>query len=937
MSLKNLPITPLLSVQLDEQQEALFANNELLANLLGETIFNYAGLHIYQTTENLTSVSKNYYKTLKHETRENLSSFFSDLTDSEILRVIRSFSIAAALANIAEDVYQTHQQRRARISNKLQIGTLEKSLQNLKAKGISQEKILEAMEKVSVVPVLTAHPTQVQRKTILDITKKISDILDQYENVKLKQIDEKEWIDKLNREIQIWWQTSMLRESKLRVTDEISNALSYYNITFFSEIPNLINKFQEISQKVGNSIQNSQSLIPLTMGMWIGGDRDGNPFVTVDTLEKSAQAQAITLFQHYFSEVEKIYRDLSMSITMTNVTEDLQALADASGEVSPHRTKEPYRKAITTIRDRLIATAYILCDKNINLLPPKRKNGFDVPYKNSKEFTKDLVIVAESLIRNNSEFLTHGTLNNLICATEIFGFHLATIDLRQDSSIHEICVAELLKSANILGDYLSLPEEARCEILLRELEYDPRILSDPTIPQSDLLSSELAIFRKAKSLHKRFGKKIIEKNLISHATSVSDMLEVAILLKEANLAKGNEGNEFCDLYIVPLFETVEDLEAAPDILRKWFSLPIVQKWMEKNGRKQEVMLGYSDSNKDGGYLSSSWSLYKAQKELTAVGHEFDVQISFFHGRGGTVGRGGGPSYEAILAQPEGSTDGTIRLTEQGEVIGAKYGNPDLGFKNLEALVSAALESSALTVEDAAWEEYEKIIEEISKLSYHSYRDLVYNTEGFSEFFFEVTPINFISGLNIGSRPSSRKKKQTLESLRAIPWVFSWSQARIMLPGWYGVGTAFTKWINDDEKRLEILQKMYVEWPFFKSTISNVDMVLSKSDVSIFAEYVKLAKDQKVAQEILKEIVTEWELTIDVLKKITKNDVLLADNAELASSLRNRLAYFDSMNFLQIELIKRVRKLESMDEIPRELRKAIHISINGLATGLRNSG
>ena len=415
------------------------------------------------------------------------------------------------------------------------------------------------------------------------------------------------------------------------------------------------------------------------------------------------------------------------------------------------------------------------------------------------------------------------------------------------------------------------------------------------------------------------------------------MLEVAILLKEANLAKGNKENEFCDLYIVPLFETVEDLEAAPDILRKWFSLPIVQKWMEKNGRKQEVMLGYSDSNKDGGYLSSSWSLYKAQKELTAVGHEFDVQISFFHGRGGTVGRGGGPSYEAILAQPEGSTDGTIRLTEQGEVIGAKYGNPDLGFKNLEALVSAALESSALTVEDAAWEEYENIIEEISKLSYHSYRDLVYNTEGFSDFFFEVTPINFISGLNIGSRPSSRKKKQTLESLRAIPWVFSWSQARIMLPGWYGVGTAFTKWINDDEKKLEVLQKMYAEWPFFKSTISNVDMVLSKSDVSIFAEYVKLAKDQKVAQEILKEIVTEWELTIDVLKKITKNDVLLADNAELASSLRNRLAYFDSMNFLQIELIKRARKFESIDEIPRELRKAIHISINGLATGLRNSG
>ena len=685
MDLKNLPITPLPSVKLDKHQEDLLLHNELFSNLLGETIFRYAGLHIYEVTEKLKEASSKYYKTQKQEARKNLSSFCSDLTDVEILRVIRSFSIFSALANIAEDVYQTHEQRFAKISNKLQIGSLEKSLKNLKSKGISQDKILKAMEKVSIVPVLTAHPTQVQRKSILDLTKKLTDILDKYENVKLHQIDENEWLNDLSRGIQIWWQTAMLRATKLRVTDEISNALSYYNITFFNEVPRLMNKFQEISKKLGNSEMKSQALIPLTMGMWIGGDRDGNPYVTVNTLETSAQEQAIKLFQHYLDVVREIYRDLSMSIAMTNVTEELQKLADASGEVSPHRTREPYRRALTAIRDRLLATAYNLCDYNRDLLPPKRKNGIDIPYKSASEFTEDLVIVAESLKKNNSEFLTQGKLNNLISATKIFGFHLATIDLRQDSSVHEVCVAELLKSANILGDYLSLSEDARCEILLRELEYDPRILSDPTIPQSETLASELAIYRKAKSLRDRFGDKIIEKNLISHATSVSDMLEIAILLKEANLAKGNEGNEFCDLQIVPLFETVEDLVAAPDILRKWFNLPLVKKWMDKKGRKQEVMLGYSDSNKDGGYLSSSWSLYKAQKELTAIGREFDVEISFFHGRGGTVGRGGGPSYEAILAQPEGSTDGTIRLTEQGEVIGAKYGNPDLGLKNLEAL------------------------------------------------------------------------------------------------------------------------------------------------------------------------------------------------------------------------------------------------------------
>ena len=588
MDLKNLPITPLPSVKLDKHQEDLLLHNELFSNLLGETIFRYAGLHIYEVTEKLKEASSKYYKTQKQEARKNLSSFCSDLTDAEILRVIRSFSIFSALANIAEDVYQTHEQRYAKISNKLQIGSLEKSLKNLKNKGISQEKILKAMEKVSIVPVLTAHPTQVQRKSILDLTKKLTDILDKYENVKLHQIDENEWLNDLSRGIQIWWQTAMLRATKLRVTDEISNALSYYNITFFNEIPRLMNKFQEISKTLGNSELKSQALLPLTMGMWIGGDRDGNPYVTVNTLEKSAQEQAIKLFQHYLDVVREIYRDLSMSIAMTNVTEELQKLADASGEVSPHRTHEPYRRALTAIRDRLLATAYNLCEYNRDLLPPKRKNGVDIPYKSASEFTKDLVIVAESLKKNNSEFLTQGKLNNLISATKIFGFHLATIDLRQDSSVHEVCVAELLKSANILGDYLSLSEDARCEILLRELEYDPRILSDPTIPQSETLASELAIYRKAKSLRDRFGDKIIEKNLISHATSVSDMLEIAILLKEANLAKGNEGNEFCDLQIVPLFETVEDLVAAPDILRKWFNLPLVKKWMDKKGRKQEV-------------------------------------------------------------------------------------------------------------------------------------------------------------------------------------------------------------------------------------------------------------------------------------------------------------------------------------------------------------
>lgn len=933
MDFNNLPITPLLAVdQTTEQQEILFEHNRMLGTLLDETIYNYAGLEVYKEIEALKKASLLYYATKRQDSRENLSHSYAELNDEDILKVIRSFTHFSILANIAEDVSQVHKYRETKHSNIIEKGSLEKSISNLEEKGVDKETILKAMEKVLVVPVLTAHPTQVQRKSILDLIKKTTDTLDKYELVKIQQIDEKEWVEELNRNIQILWQTSMLRTSKLRVTDEIDNALSYYGTTFFKQIPKLMGKYQELSNKIGSEKAVSDNLMPLTMGMWIGGDRDGNPFVNVSTLDTAAQMQVKKIFDYYIKQVEEIYRDLSMSITMVNVSEKLLALAETSGVVSPHRTNEPYRRALTAINDRLLSTAYLICS-DTSEFPPMRENINGMPYKTADEFIKDLEIIEKSLIENKAKFLTKGKLKDLINAIKIFGFHLATIDLRQDSSVHEACVAELLRNANVLANYEELSEEERCTILIKELEEDPRTLSNSVIPQSEQLASELEIYKKVKVLRDKFGARIVEKNLISHATSLSDMLEIAILLKEANLASGTKEHEFCDLQIVPLFETIEDLEAAPEILAKWFSLPLVEKWLSKTGRKQEVMLGYSDSNKDGGYLTSNWSLYVAQKKLTAIGEKFNVKISFFHGRGGTVGRGGGPSYEAILAQPEGSTSGTIRLTEQGEIIGAKYGNTDLGLKNLEALVSAALEATALTKEKNSWKTYEEIVEKISNISFSAYRDLVYNTDGFSDFFFDISPINEIAGLNIGSRPSSRKKVQSLDSLRAIPWVFSWSQVRIMLPGWYGVGTAFSKWIESAEGNIETLQKMYTEWPFFKSLISNVDMILSKTDLAIAYEYIKLAKNQGIASQIFERIVAEWTLTLKILQEITGHKVLLEENPELASSLRNRLAYFDSMNYLQIELLKRKRNGNTSED----LQKAIHISINGLATGLRNSG
>jgi phosphoenolpyruvate carboxylase len=617
-----------------------------------------------------------------------------------------------------------------------------------------------------------------------------------------------------------------------------------------------------------------------------------------------------------------------LATTIVHVTDALQALAEESNDNSPHRANEPYRRAIIGMYGRVAQAASELC----GVVAVPASQVVTEAYVHADELSADLRVIAQSLSSNNSEALVTGRLNNLIEAVDVFGFHLATIDLRQNSDVHEACVAELLKGAQVADDYLALNEAERCELLRAELN-STRVLTNPWLAKSELLADELAIFNKARELRERFGERLIEQAIISKATSVSDMLEVAVLMKETGLAAGGD-DAWCAFDIAPLFETIEDLQAASEVMTEWFKLPLVNKWLEARGRTQEVMLGYSDSNKDGGFLTSNWSLYEAQQALTQVAMKSDVSMSFFHGRGGSVGRGGGPSYDAILAQPAGSVQGKIRLTEQGEVIGAKYGDPDLGLRNLETLVAAALEASAAQVSDAKdWREFELAMREMSDLSFKAYRKLVYETDGFTDFFRAATPINEIAQLNIGSRPSARKPSMRIEDLRAIPWVFSWAQARIMLPGWYGVGSAFTTWVGDDESRLEVLKSMHREWPFFKSIISNIDMILAKTDLAIASRYAEMVDDVALSKRIFGEIVDEWQRTFDILVKITGQETLLSENPVLARSLRNRLPYLDPLNHLQVELLKRYRAGdESM-----EVQTGIHIAINGLAAGLRNSG
>ena len=862
--------------------------------------------------KDIFSIVNNIKNSVLNGKYDELSEIIASIEDDKAYEVARILSFFPLLINIAEDVLNAREILIKRNGNKEWKGSLEHAFSKIKDKNV--------VEKVKVVPVLTAHPTQVQRKSILDLTKTIYDLINDYEKVKANRINSKIWYSKLDRAISILKQTDTLRNAKLRVTNEINNIMGYYRSTFLEAIPDLILDYNKRAKDFCDSKSN---LIPISLGTWIGGDRDGNPYVSEKTLELSIKTASTTIFEHYIKKLQLLYRDFSMSDELVSASEELLELANNSSDFSVHRQKEPYRKAIKYILDRIVATAYKL-ELDTTTMP---NNTTQKEYKAKEEFTKELMIIKKSLEDNNSSNLSCGTLDNLIVASQVFGFHLATIDLRQDSSIHEKCIDELFRSANIHENYASLSEDEKCELLLLELTNDPRPLSSNLIEKSELLESELKIYFMAKNMIDIFGKNVIRQNIISHCTSVSDMLEVALLMKEANLCNKDR----LDINIVPLFETIEDLENSIEIMKKWFNIDVVRKYIENNNNNQEIMLGYSDSNKDGGYLTSSFNLYMSQQKLVKMAKTYGINLSFFHGRGGTVGRGGGPSYDAILSQPTDSMIGRIRLTEQGEVIGAKYGNYENGLYNLEALVSATLESVDLIGDNNS--RYENIIKDISDLSYNSYRDLVYETDNFENFFYEVTPIEEIAKLNLGSRPSSRKKDKSIENLRAIPWVFSWSQSRIMLVGWYGLGTAFNSYISQNENGLNTLQEMYNNWAFFRDLISNVDMVLSKADMNIARKYVELSKNKDESMSIFEKIKNEFDLTKEIILKISNKTMLLQDNKELFMSLSNRMPYFNALNYLQIELIKRVRNGNSNDK----LIKAIHTCINGVATGLRNSG
>ena len=933
-----------------DNERPLVEDIRLLGRILGDVIREQEGETAFELIEQIRKLSVAFRRDADHDADRALKKLLKGLSGDQTVSVIRAFTYFSHLANLAEDRHHIRRRAIHERAGDTQEGSIDVALARLRWAGISTKTIAQTLATSFVSPVLTAHPTEVQRKSILDAERDIAQLLSARDDIRAKAAANNARKDALSprelaaneaqmraRVLQLW-QTRLLRFTKLTVADEVENALSYYEATFLREIPRL---YADLERELGQQPVHSF----LRMGQWIGGDRDGNPNVNAQTLEHALRRQGEVALRHYLTEVHYLGGELSISAMLVQCDPAMQALAERSPDTNAHRQDEPYRRALTGMYARLAASLKALTggDAARHAVAPQNAYG------SAAEFLVDLRTIEASLKSHHGAALTDQRLHPLIRAVEVFGFHLATVDLRQSSDKHELVVAELLAQAGLAAGYAQLDETAKRAMLMQQLR-DARPLRVPGASYSEHTQSELAIFQSARDLRESFGAQAIRHYIISHTETVSDLLEVLLLQKEVGLmrgllADGGQGSASNDLIVVPLFETIDDLRNAAPIMREFYALPGVQAMVKRSGAEQDIMLGYSDSNKDGGIFTSNWELYRAEIALVALFDEINggateggSRLRMFHGRGGTVGRGGGPSYQAILAQPPGTVRGQIRLTEQGEVIGSKYANPEIGRRNLETLVAATLEATLLQPTKPASAPFLKAAAELSASSMAAYRQLVYETPGFTEYFFDSTPIREIAELNIGSRPASRKPSQRIEDLRAIPWGFSWGQCRLTLPGWYGFGSAVELFLRAEgtkpqKERLALLQQMLRQWPFFKTLLSNMDMVIAKSDLALASRYAELVTDARLRKKIFSMIEAEWHRTVTALGQITGERQRLASNTALQRSIRHRFPYLAPLQHLQVELVRRYRAGQADERVQR----GIHISINGIAAGLRNTG
>ncbi|SFB86184.1 phosphoenolpyruvate carboxylase [Tropicimonas isoalkanivorans] len=877
-----------------------------LGKILGRVVHTQEGGDAFDTVENIRLSSIHYHRTGDENAYQKLQRTISGMSEDRTLQVLRAFTYFLHLLNISQD-------QETLAAGRNEPSQLESVVEAIREAGFTEEQISKFFREALVSPILTAHPTEIRRQSTMRSEFKIFRLLDDRTRARTVGLDHSDIDTAIEREISTLWQTHLLRRAKLTVNDEIKNGLAYFDHTFFRAVP-------EIQEAVHDALhlRPGEDVPPfLRIGTWIGGDRDGNPFVTDEVLRNTFRLQAGHALSHYLSEIDQLGLELSMSTRVVPVSDEVLALAERSPDRSVHRQDEPYRRGLIGVFSRLAATLKEIDPE----APPPRVPLPASPYTGPEEVLTDLDVIDTSLRANQAGLIADGRLLSLRRKIRSFGFHLASVDLRQNSAVHATTVAELFEAIAPGTGYMDLSEEARVELLRAELN-SPRSLLRPFWDYSDATEKELRIFRTAKDIIDRFGPKAICTAIISNAQSVSDVLELSVLLKQVGLL-ALDGS--CTISVVPLFETIADLQMGPTIISELLDLPEYRRVLDSQGGIQEIMLGYSDSNKDGGFVTSGWELHKAERELVKLFRDRSLRLRLFHGRGGSVGRGGGPAREAITAQPPGAVDGQIRLTEQGEVISSRYGHAESGYAHLETLVSATAEASLLPGPDLATEDAEAIMESLSEHAFRAYRSLVFETDGFEDFFWSSTIINEIASLNIGSRPASRSTTREITSLRAIPWVFSWAQCRLMLPGWYGFGTAVKSWQDANPDRGDALADLYRDWPFFHSMVAKVVSVIEKSDLSIASHYADLVEDTALRDRIFSRISEEWHATADALEAITGERPVKVE--------QHRTPYLDPLNHIQVSLMEKVRTEETTERIKRGLL----LSINGVASGLRNTG
>lgn len=937
---------------LNTDDKALRARVKLLGTLLGNILREQEGDDVLSAVETLR---KGYINLRKNDTpakRRRLDQLIESLSSEKLVHIVRAFSTYFSLINLAEESYQHHQRRkqlRQRSGNEtLWTGSFDATLHELRDQGINPEQLQTLLDQLAYIPVITAHPTEAKRRTIMDAQRRIFESNEELSDTRHTKTEKLELIDKLESQIQILWKTDEVRTIRPRVKDEIKYGLAYFNECLFDAVPNTYRNFENAVIRVcGKTPEgNAKITVPsfLRFGSWIGGDRDGNPNVKPDTTAMAVRLQSQTILLEYLNRIPDLIELLTHSDKLCTPTAEMQESLARDEEYTEHAfadkpekfTHEPYRRKLSIMRYRLERNLVSLKDK-LNERTDRDKTHTSDRYTSEEEFIAELKTIYDSLISHGDKRIADGKLKDLIRLTETFGFYCLRLDVRQESTIHTEAVAELFNQINI--DYLSLDENARLAALEKAIQ-DPNGIDAQKTGLSELTQETLDVFNVMVKMRNEVSKKAFGSYVISMTHEASHVMEVLFMARLTGLASYENGKAQCSIRVSPLFETIEDLEHIEPVMSKLLDNPTYAAMLKDVGNLQEIMLGYSDSCKDGGILASVWNLYEAQQRVTKLTNAHGVRCRLFHGRGGTVGRGGGPTHEAILSQPEGTVHGQIKFTEQGEVLSFKYSNQETAVYELTMGLTGLIKASANLVQDTPPErkDYLSTMDELAKTGEASYRQLTDKTEGFLDYFYEGTPVGEIGLMNIGSRPSHRKKGDRAKtSVRAIAWVFGWAQSRHTLPAWFGIGTALEQWRQNDPTRLAQLQKMYQQWPFFRALLSNTQMALFKAEPNIAKEYAELCVEKETGDRIYKMFREEYTRTVTQVLNITDSQQLLEENPVLEVSLTRRNPYLDPLNHIQLTLLKRYRDESLSDEERENWLSPLLRSINAIAAGMRNTG